>query len=178
MKIKTKAWLRGILAVLIVVALNLIVLFILDFPLMARNIIAQYWILIVLLIGGFGIQVGLFTYFKALNAISCTTTVASGGISAISMILCCSHYLLNILPFLGAVVGISGLAALSEYTVYFLWGGVISNVLGIGVLFYQRNKYARAPKGVYPKGTRTSSPSRSERRPRNIFQKMFTRGKK
>ncbi len=143
MKIKTKAWIRGILAILIVVALNLIVLFILDFPLMAREIIGKYWILIVLLFGGFGLQIGLFTYFKALNAISCTTTVASGGISAISMILCCSHYLLNILPFLGTVVGISGLVALSEYTVYFLIGGIISNVIGISVLFYQRNKFKK-----------------------------------
>ncbi len=140
MKIKTKAWMRGILAILIVVLLNFIVLYLLDFPLMAREIIGKYWILIVLLIGGFGLQIGLFTYFKALNAISCTTTVASGGISAISMILCCSHYLLNILPFLGAVVGITGLAALSKYTVYFLLLGVTSNIIGISVLFYQRNK--------------------------------------
>ena len=143
MNIKTKAWVRGILAILIVVAINLIVLTLLDFPLMARQIIGQYWILIVLLIGGFGFQIGLFTYFKALNAISCTTTVASGGISAISMILCCSHYLLNILPFLGAVVGISGLAALSKYTVYFLILGVVSNAIGISVLFYQRNKFKK-----------------------------------
>ncbi len=143
MKIKTKAWMRGILAILIVVAINLIVLSLLDFPLMAREIIGKYWILIVLLIGGFGLQIGLFTYFKALNAISCTTTVASGGISAISMILCCSHYLLNILPFLGAVVGISGLAALSRYTVYFLMGGVISNVIGIGIMYYQTKKFTK-----------------------------------
>ncbi len=149
MKIKTKAWIRGILAILIVAALNLIVLTLLDFPLMAREIIQKYWILIVLLIGGFGLQIGLFTYFKALNAISCTTTVASGGISAVSMILCCSHYLLNILPFLGAVVGISGLVALSKYTVYFLLGGVISNAIGISVLFYQRNKF-KEHRSVYP----------------------------
>lgn len=150
MKLKTKAWMRGILAILIVVLLNFIVLYLLDFPLMAREIIGKYWILIVLLIGGFGLQIGLFTYFKALNAISCTTTVASGGISAISMILCCSHYLLNILPFLGAIVGITGLAALSKYTVYFLVIGVISNAIGISVLFYQRNKY-KGHRSVYPK---------------------------
>jgi len=114
MKIKIKAWIYGILAILIVVAINFTVLYLLDFPFMAREIISNYWFLIAILIGGFGLQVGLFTYFNSLNAISCSTTVASGGISAISMILCCSHYLLNILPFFGAVVGISGLSVLSK----------------------------------------------------------------
>lgn len=142
MKLKTKAWSYGIIAIIIVVAINFVVLYSLDFPLMATQIIKKYWLLLVLLIGGFGLQVGLFTYFKGLNAISCSTTVASGGISGISMILCCSHYLLNVLPFLGSVVGIAGLAALSRYTVYFLWLGIISNAVGIGVIYYQRNKYS------------------------------------
>jgi len=76
-----------------------------------------------------------------LSAITCSTTVASGGISAISMILCCSHYLLNILPFLGAVAGISGLTVLSQYTLQFLIIGVISNIAGIGVIYYQVNEF-------------------------------------
>lgn len=147
MNIKTKAIIYGFLAIFIVVLINLIVLYLLDFPLMAIEIIKNYWYLIVLLIGGFGLQVGLFTYYHNLNAISCSTTVASGGISTISMILCCSHYLLNILPFLGAVIGISGLTALSKYTPYFLWFGIFSNIIGIGVLFYQKNKYARKKNG-------------------------------
>ena len=143
MKLKTKAWSYGILAIAIVVAINLIVLYLLNFPSMATEIIQKYWILLVLLIGGFGLQIGLFTYFNGLNAISCSTTVASGGISTVSMILCCSHYLLNILPFLGAVIGISGLTALSKYTLQFLIIGIASNLLGIGVIFYQSNKYRR-----------------------------------
>ena len=142
MKIKTKAWVYGISAVLIVIAVNLIVLYLLNFPLMATEIIKKYFILLILLIGGFGFQVGLFTYFNSLNAISCSTTITSGGISGISMILCCSHYLLNILPFLGAVIGISALSALSKYTVYFLLFGIISNIIGVGIIFYQKNKYS------------------------------------
>ena len=147
MKIKTKAWVYGISAVLIVVAINLIVLSLLGFPLMATEIIRKYFILLVLLIGGFGFQVGLFVYFKSLSAISCTTTVASGSVAGISMLLCCSHYLLNILPFLGALVGISALASLSKYTVYFLLFGILSNIIGISVMFYQKNKYARRKNG-------------------------------
>ncbi len=143
MKIKTKAIVYGILAIIIVLALNFTVLYILNFPLMATEIIKKYWILLFLLIGGFGLQIGLFTYFRGLNAISCSTTVASGGISGVSMVLCCSHYLLNILPFLGALIGISALTSLSKYTLQFLLIGIVSNAIGIGIIFYQSNKYRR-----------------------------------
>ncbi|MFQ5531700.1 MAG: hypothetical protein ACE5ES_03740 [Candidatus Nanoarchaeia archaeon] len=146
MKPKTKAWLYGSSAILIVLAINLIVLLILDFPLMAVNIIKTYSILLFFLIGGFGLQIGLFTYYNSLNAIGCGTTVASGGISGTSMILCCSHYLLNLAPFLGALVGISALTTLTQYTPYFLWIGIISNAGGIGVIYYQREKYHKKHK--------------------------------
>lgn len=143
MKIKTKAWVYGISAVLLVVVINLIVLSLLGFPLMATEIIRKYSILFVLLIGGFGLQVGLWIYFKSLSAISCSTTVASGSISGVSMLLCCSHYLLALLPFLGALVGMSALANLSKYTVYFLLFGILSNIIGISIMFYQKNKHSK-----------------------------------
>ena len=142
-KIKFKAIRNSIIAVLIVISINFLVLYLLNFPLMALNIIKQYWYLLILLIGGFGLQVGLFTYFRGLNTITCSTTIASGGISGISMILCCSHYLLNILPFLGALIGISAFASLSRYTLHFLLIGIFSNIIGVGVLFYQKNKYRK-----------------------------------
>ncbi len=141
--IKIKAAIYGVFAVVIVLLANWIVLVLLDYPEMALDIIRKYYILFILLMGGFGLQIGLFTYFHKMNAISCSTSVASGGISSVSMILCCSHYLLNILPFLGAIIGASALFALAKYTPYFLWLGIISNAVGIGVLFYQKNKYSR-----------------------------------
>jgi len=141
MEAKARGLLWGVFAVIMVVLFNLGVLTFLNFPMMATDIINQYWYLLVLLIGGFGLQVGLFVYYNSLNAIGCGTTIASGGISVFSMILCCSHYILNLLPFLGAVVGISFFAALSKYTLHFLILGVVSNAIGIGVIYYQRNKY-------------------------------------
>ncbi|MBR9704581.1 hypothetical protein GOV12_04160 [Candidatus Pacearchaeota archaeon] len=143
MNIKTKSWIYGIISIMIVMSINFTVLFLLDFPTMALEIIQKYWILIILLIGGFGTQVGLFTYFKGINTLTCSTTFASGGISATSMILCCSHYILNILPFIGSVIGISGLTVLSKYTLQFLLVGVLSNFIGIFLLFYQSNKHKR-----------------------------------
>lgn len=145
--IKIKAIAYGILAIIAVLMVNWIVLALLDYPIMALDIFNKYYILFILLFGGFGLQVGLFTYFNNLNAISCSTTFTSGGISAISMILCCSHYLLNLLPFLGALIGASSLFALAKYTPYFLGLGVISNVIGIWVLFYQRRKNIRRENG-------------------------------
>lgn len=146
MEAKIKGVIWGVSVMIVVILINWSVLSLLSFPLMAMNIINQYWYLLVLLIGGFGLQVGLFVYYNTMNAIGCGTTVVSGGISGFSMILCCSHYLLNLLPFLGAVVGISALAALSKYTPHFLWLGVISNVIGISVLYYQKNKYSKRKK--------------------------------
>ncbi len=141
MHLKTKSLIYGISAVLIVIAINLIVLYLLGFPIMATEIIKKYSILLILLIGGFGLQIGLFTYYHNLNAIGCSTTFASGGISGVSMILCCSHYILNFLPFLGALIGISTLTALSQYTLQFLLFGITSNIIGVGVIYYQKNKY-------------------------------------
>ena len=143
MNLKTKYWTYGILGVAIVLLVNFIVLVSLNFPVMAVELIKSYWYLIFLLIGGFGLQIGLFTYFNGLNAISCSTTAVSGGASVISMILCCTHYLLNLAPFLGSLIGVSALASLSKYTLLFLWIGIISNIIGIAVIFYQRRKYSR-----------------------------------
>lgn len=143
MEIKTKAVIYGGFAIIGVLLINFLVLSLLGFPPMATDIINKYLILIILLIGGFGLQVGLFTYFKSLNAISCGTTIASGSISGISMILCCSHYLLNILPFLGSIIGISGLAFLTKYTPHFLILGIVSNIVGIWIMFYQVKKYKK-----------------------------------
>jgi len=141
MEIKIKSIIYGTFAVIVVLLLNLFVLSLLGFPTMAMEVIKKYWILIALLLGGFGLQIGLFIYFRHLNTITCSTTVVSGGTSAISMILCCSHYLLNLLPFLGAIIGISALTALSSYTLYFLLLGIFSNILGIGIILYQsKNK--------------------------------------
>lgn len=139
-QIKTKAIRNGIIAIAIVLFINFLVLYSLKFPLMATEIIKKYWFLLILLIGGFGFQAGLFTYLRTAKAIGCSTTIASGGISAISMILCCSHYLLNILPFLGAVIGISALSSLSGYTLYFLLFGIFSNILGVGIMLYQSKR--------------------------------------
>ena len=71
--------------------------------------------------------------------IDCATTFASGGASSLSMILCCSHYLINILPF----IGISAFASITQYTLWFILVGIIANIIGISMMLYKYNKLKR-----------------------------------
>lgn len=124
------------IAILLVVGLNLLVLSYLDFPLMAKLQLQKYWFLLLLLIGGFGVQVGLYTYTRHQNMICSFTTATSGGVSTISMLLCCSHYLVNFLPFLS----LSFATWLTNYTFYILLFGIISNAAGIWFIFSKITK--------------------------------------
>jgi len=97
------------------------------------------WYWIISLSVGFGIQIGIFTHLKAMHkaAASGKVVAASGTTSAVAMISCCAHYLVNVLP----IIGISGLAAIiSQYQIELFWLGLISNILGIA---YLGNKLAK-----------------------------------
>src|SRR3989344_5198596 len=85
------------------------------------------WYLIIPLAVGFGTQVGLF--FSIKHTAQLTGAVAgTGTISGGSMVACCSHFLLQMIPFAGA----SGLAIfLVNYQKLFLGVGILSNVIGI-----------------------------------------------
>jgi len=96
----------------------------------------KYLWLLILLVGGFGLQIGLFTYLRHKNVLCGITTAASGGISSISMLLCCSHYLLNILPF----ISISAASFLTRYTLQILLFGVASNLVGIAIMLNKIRK--------------------------------------
>lgn len=69
--------------------------------------LSRYWI--IGLAVGFGVQVGLFTYLRALHRARMSGAVAAttGTVSGSAMVACCAHYLVNIMP----IVGISGFAA-------------------------------------------------------------------
>src|SRR3990167_6583918 len=86
------------------------------------------WYLIFPLVIGFGTQIGLFASIK--HTAQLTGAVAgTGTISGGSMIACCSHFLLQMIPLVGA----SGLAIfLVKYQAFFLGIGIISNAAGIG----------------------------------------------
>lgn len=93
------------------------------------------WYLIFPLAAGFGTQVGLF--FSIKHTVQLTGTVAgTGAISGGSMLACCSHFLLQMIP----IVGVSGLAIfLVKYQAWFLGVGIVSNVVGISLMVRHKN---------------------------------------
>jgi hypothetical protein len=92
-----------------------------------------YWLLV--LDVGFGIQIGLFSFLRqGLKKRQTRTTAGvatSGGISAGAMVACCAHHLTEVLPLIGA----SGLTAfLTNYQVFFMIVGILSNIIGITIM--------------------------------------------
>ena len=92
---------------------------------------AQFWYYVLPLALGFGIQMGLYVYLR-LRLVHHHTggkmVVASGATSTGAMLACCTHYLANILPVIGAA-GVVTLAA--QYQVELFWVGLAFNLAGI-----------------------------------------------
>lgn len=94
----------------------------------------RYGPFIVALATGFGVQVGLYVYLRRLTrrtGAHGTVVAASGSASAAAMVSCCTHYLANLLPILGA----SGMVVfVSQYQVAFYWTGLALNAAGIAFI--------------------------------------------
>ncbi len=136
MSIKEKSILWGFLAGLGLIGFYIGIISIfqgIDFALINLR---SLWYLIFPLVIGFGIQIGLYTSIK--HHAKLTGAVAgTGAISGGSMIACCSHFLLNIIPIAGA----SGLAIfLVQYQPWFLVFGILANVVGITLMVRHKNK--------------------------------------
>jgi cation transport ATPase len=105
----------------------------------------RWWILTLAI--GFGIQVTLFTLFRAqlrgqkMRAVK-SSVAASGGMSATAMMACCSHYLAAVIPALGVpFLSATAVARLAEYQTYFFLAGVISCLVGIGLILRMMEKH-------------------------------------
>lgn len=94
----------------------------------------EFWPYITALAIGFGIQVGLFLFLhRSVHAAARTGKVVAvtGTASGVAMVSCCTHYLVNLLPALGA----TGLVTLvGQYQVELFWFGLAANVAGIGYM--------------------------------------------
>lgn len=97
------------------------------------------WHWIVGLAVGFGIQISLFSYLRALHrdCMSGTVATTTGTFSGLTMVACCTHYLVSILP----IIGISGLAAsIESYQQELFALGAAVNVGGIIYMLRQLSK--------------------------------------
>lgn len=102
-----------------------------------------YWPFLVALAIGFGVQVGLFSYLRRAvhAAASRKVMVATGTTSGAAMVSCCTHYLVNLLPVLGA----TGLVSfVGQYQVGLFWFGIASNLAGIGYIGRRVVSFAQA----------------------------------
>ena len=92
---------------------------------------ATFWYFVVALAAGFGVQIGLYVHLRNVTHLgdaSGGVVAVSGGTSTAAMISCCTHYLANVLPVLGA----TGFVALvAQYQVELFWVGLAFNAAGI-----------------------------------------------
>lgn len=100
-----------------------------------------YWILA--LSGGFGIQAGLYSYvrqkLREREIASAKGMATSGGASALGMVACCAHHLVDALPIFGLS---AAFVFLANYQIPFIVIGLASNALGILFLFNIIKKHA------------------------------------
>lgn len=102
-----------------------------------------YRYFVIALAAGFGVQAGLFMQLRALvrGARKQGVVLAtSGTASTAAMVSCCTHYLANIAPIIGA----AGLVTFAtQYQVELFWVGLAFNGAGI---FYIASKVFQASK--------------------------------
>ena len=101
--------------------------------------LAQFWPYITALGVGFGIQVALYLYLRQLthdHRYGRGAVAASGTTSTAAMLACCTHYLANILPVLGAAGAVTLVA---QYQLELFWVGLAVNA--VGILYVARQCY-------------------------------------
>ena len=133
----TKAFVGGAFAVAALLGAYFGVLTLVSGSDFALSQFAEFWPYVVTLAVGFGAQVGLYLHLRALTAhrhqAHCAVAV-SGTTSTVAMLACCTHYLANVLPLLGAA-GLVTLAA--EYQVQLFWIGLAFNAAGLAYVGWQ-----------------------------------------
>lgn len=139
----TKSILYGVLASAVLIGVYFVIVSLISEPNFAISQWNQYWYFIVSLAVGFGIQMGLYTYLK--NEVrnmqgNGRVLGITGTTSTATMISCCTHYLVNVLP----VLGVTGIATfVSQYQTDFFWIGILFNLAGI---FYLANRIVKFKK--------------------------------
>jgi P-type Cu+ transporter len=147
-KIILKSISRGLSAAIILLAVYFLILSLVSGSGFAAEQFKEFRYFVVSLAAGFGIQFGLYSYLRLSiheKNISKGMIVTTGTTSTIAMISCCAHYLVNILPVLGA----TGLVTLvAQYQVKLFWVGILFNIIGIIYIASRIVKFFNPPKNV------------------------------
>ena len=142
-KILFASVLKGIGATLVLIAIYFMIVSLVSGWAFAKDQFRQFWYFVTTLALGFGIQVVLYSYLRSMiKNVSPRVVATTGATTTAAMISCCAHYLVNILPVLGAV-GI--ITIISQYQVQLFWVGLVFNFAGV---IYMANKVYRFSKGI------------------------------
>ena len=149
-----RAYLFGVLAAIAIVGIYLIMNTLTSDWYFAKVQFSEYrWWIFALAIG-LGIQVTLYTLFRAhlrgkKKTAANSSMAASGGVSAVAMMACCSHYLATVIPLLGvSFLSATAVASLAQYQPYFFLAGIVSCLLGIGLMVRMMRKHGMFRTGV------------------------------
>lgn len=128
-------WMRpvliGLTAAVLLLAVYFAVLTLVSGREFALDQFGQFRYFILTLAAGFGVQIGFYTQLRIVtrhtdNAGKVVTV--AGGTSTAAMISCCTHYLANVVP----VIGATGLVALvAQYQTELFWAGLLFNMAGV-----------------------------------------------
>jgi len=139
MKFNGKALVYGLLSGIGILLIYFSVLIIFQSYGFALYEFKRLWIWLIPLSIGFGTQIGLYTSIRDTATIKAGVST-SGTISGGSMIACCSHYLLNIIP----IIGITGLSAFTSFLMIyqkaFFSIGIASSIIGIAFMLNHKRK--------------------------------------
>ena len=138
-----RAILKGTLASLALLVVYFTIVSLVSGWSFAQEQFRQFWYYVIPLATGFGIQVGLYSYLKrsVKSSISPSVVATSGATSTAAMISCCAHYLVNVLPMLGAI-GI--ITVIAQYQVQLFWVGLAFNFAGIVYMANRVYKFSRS----------------------------------
>ncbi|CAB1059500.1 hypothetical protein D1BOALGB6SA_4262 [Olavius sp. associated proteobacterium Delta 1] len=148
------AYLLGILAAFAIVGIYLGMNTLTSNWYFARVQFSEYRWWIISLAIGLGIQVTLYTLFRAhlrgqKKTAANSSMAASGGVSAVAMMACCSHYLATLIPLLGvSFLSATAVAGLEQYQSYFFLAGVVSCLFGIGLMVRMMRRHGMFRTGV------------------------------
>ena len=148
------AYLLGILAAFAIVGIYLIMNTLTSDWYFARVQFSEYRWWIISLAVGLGIQVTLYTLLRRhlrgkKKTAANSSMAASGGVSAVAMMACCSHYLATLIPLLGvSFLSATAVAGLEQYQPYFFLAGVVSCLFGIGLMVRMMRKHGMFRTGV------------------------------
>lgn len=149
-----RAYLLGVMASVLIVGIYLGMNTLTSDWYFAKIQFSEYRWWIISLAIGIGIQVTLFTLLRVhlrgrKKTAAKSSMAASGGVSVVAMMACCSHYLATLIPLLGiSFLSATAVASLAQYQPHFFLAGLVSCLSGIALMVRMMRKHGMLMTGI------------------------------